>query len=371
MDEKRKNELFRRAARLALKARPSPNPRVGAVFARGGRIIGEGFHARAGEDHAEIAALKAAGAGARGSDLVVTLEPCPAWGRTPPCADALIAAGVRRVYVGCLDPNPAVAGGGIKRLRDAGIEVRLEEAQGAAGRLCGALIEEWRAFITTGLPFVRIKAAISLDGKMAAAGGDSQWISCAASRRRAHGMRARHDAVMVGIGTVLRDDPLLTVRDFPWKGPPPARIIVDTHLRTPPSSRLVATCREAPTLIAYGDGNGRELERKGVELIRCAVDGKTGRVDLKRLLEKLARRSLTSILVEGGSALITSLVEQSLADALTLFIAPLLVGGRSAVPLLAGRDIARISDAARLEDVRVRRSGDDVMLEGRLVAAKK
>ena len=362
MDDALKRKLFGRAVRLALTARPSPNPRVGAVLVKGGKVVATGLHRRAGEDHAEVAALKAAGGKAGGCDLLVTLEPCHTSGRTPPCTDAIIAAGIRRVHVGTLDPNPAVNGRGVEALRSAGVEVVLE--QGAVAALCRELIEEWAVFITTSVPFVRIKAAVSLDGKIAAAGGDSRWLSSEASRREAHRMRARHDAILVGLDTVVRDDPRLTVRDAPPSGDPPWRIIADTHLRTPPGSRLVRTASQVPTFIAHAMGDGKELRSLGVQTIRCALHD--GRVDLKDLFVKLGALSVTSVLVEGGSGLITSLVDRRLADALTLFVCPIIVGGKHAVPLVGGGGVEKIADALRLRDVVCRKIGDDLRLTGRL-----
>lgn len=363
MDERRKAGLLRRAARLALGARPSPNPRVGAVLVRGGRVVAEGRHERAGGDHAEVAAIRAAGGRAAGCDLVVTLEPCCTTGRTPPCTDAILRAGIRRVHAGAPDPNPRVAGRGIARLRAAGVETTV--AGGAPRALCERLVEEWARWITTGLPFVRVKAAVSLDGRIAAAGGDARWISNERSRREAHRMRARADAVMVGVGTVLRDDPLLTVRGVGWKGPAPARVVVDSRLRTPAGSRLARSAGEAPVIVAHTEGDGAALRAMGVELLRCAPDAQ-GRVDLADLVRRLGAREVTSILVEGGSALVTSLLARGLADALTLFVAPLLIGGAGAVPLVAGRAVDRVADALRLKDVRARRMGEDVVIEGRI-----
>jgi diaminohydroxyphosphoribosylaminopyrimidine deaminase/5-amino-6-(5-phosphoribosylamino)uracil reductase len=363
LDRKLKEKLFRRAAALALTARPSPNPRVGAILVKNGKVIAEGFHRMAGEDHAEAAALKKAGSRAAGAELVVTLEPCHTTGRTPPCTDAIVAAGVRRVHVGTLDPNPAENGRGVEALRAAGIDVIVEE--GPTEALCRRLIEEWALFITRHVPFVRIKAAVSLDGRIATAAGDSRWISSEASRKEVHRLRARHDAILVGLDTVVRDDPMLTVRGVSWKGPPPWRIVADTHLRIPVRSKLVRTAAQVPTFIACGANEKKEdLKRHGVQTLHCSIAD--GRVDLADLVGKLGRLSVTSVLVEGGSEIITSLIEKRLADAVTLYICPMIVGGKHAVPLVKGSGVEAIRDALRVRDVRWRKRGDEIVFSGRL-----
>ena len=363
MDKKLKEKLFRRALTLAASARPSPNPRVGAILVKNGKVVAEGFHLRAGEDHAEAAALKAAGARASGSELIVTLEPCHSWGKTPPCTDAVAAAGIRRVYVGTLDPNPAENGRGVEALKAAGIDVIVEK--GSLEAQCRQLIEEWAHFITRAVPFVRIKAAVSLDGRIATAAGDARWISSEASRKEVHRLRARHDAILVGLDTVVRDDPLLTVRHVPWKGAPPWRIVADTHLRTPVQSKLVQTAAEFPIFIACGANEKKEeLKKHGVQTIHCSIAD--GRVDLEDLIRKLGRLSVTSVLVEGGSQIITSLIEKRLADAVTLYICPIIVGGRHAVPLVSGRGVEAIRDSLKVRDVHWRKRGDEIVLTGRL-----
>ncbi len=363
MDRRLKEKLFRRAAALALSARPSPNPRVGAILVKSGKVIAEGFHRRAGEDHAEAAALKEAGSRAAGAELIVTLEPCHSWGRTPPCTDAIIAAGIRRVHVGTLDPSPAENGKGVETLRSAGIDVKVEK--GPVEARCRQLIEEWTHFITRGVPFVRIKAAVSVDGRIATAAGDSRWISSESSRREVHRMRARHDAVLVGLDTVVRDDPMLTVRSVPWKGDPPWRIVVDTHLRIPLRSKLVQTAAQVPTFIACGANvKKEELKKHGVQTIHCSLAD--GRVDLEDVIRKLGGLSVTSVLVEGGSQVITSLIEKGLADALTLYVCPIIVGGKHSVPLVSGRGVEAIGDALRIRHVQWRRRGDEIVLTGRL-----
>lgn len=362
MNKTLKKKLFRKAVKLAFSARPSPNPRVGAIVVKNGRVVAAGYHRRAGEDHAEIAALKAAGSHAQGSDLIVTLEPCHTRGRTPPCTEAIIKAKIKKVFVGTLDPNPSENGRGVETLKKAGVSVVVEE--GAIGEMCGELIEEWAKFITTSVPFVRIKAAVSVDGRIAAASGDSKWISSAGSRREAHRLRARHDAVMVGLYTITRDDPLLTVRNIPWKGDPPWRIVADTHLRTRLTSRIVQTAEEFPTFIAYGIGENKALKSHGVQTIKCKISD--GWIDIKDLFKKLGALSITSVLVEGGGRIITSLIEKRLADAVTLFICPIIIGGKNAVPLVAGEGVDKVSDALRLKNVKYAKRGDEIILTGKL-----
>ena len=357
-----KKNLVRRAVALARRARPSPNPPVGALIVKRGKVIATGFHARAGGDHAEIAALKAAGPRAAGAELIVTLEPCHLHGRTPPCTDAIIKANIKKVNIGTLDPSLAENGKSVEILRRAGVNVVVEE--GGEQALCAELIEPWKAFITTHLPYVRLKAAVSVDGKIAAAGGDAKWISGKASRKETHRLRSAHDAVMIGVRTLLQDDPRLTVRDVPFRGENPVRVIVDSHFRTPTRSKVVQGAGEVPTIVAFVDGNGSRLERRGVRTIRCRSRG--GKVSLADLLKKLGRLSITSVLVEGGGGLITSFLDQKLADAITLFIAPIIVGGTRSTCLAAGRDIEKINKALRIRDVRYRRLGDDMMLSGKL-----
>jgi diaminohydroxyphosphoribosylaminopyrimidine deaminase/5-amino-6-(5-phosphoribosylamino)uracil reductase len=242
---------MRAALEEARKAMPSPNPPVGAVVvSKDGRIVGQAFHARAGEEHAEALALAQAGDEARGGTLYVTLEPCNHQGRTPPCVDAVLTAGIRRVVLGCLDPNPSVVGGGAQRLRDAGVEVEVGVAQPEAR----ALIAPWTKFITTGMPYVGLKLALSLDGRISTRTGASKWVTGPEARAKVQELRSRHDAVAVGIGTALADDPRLTVRDVEAvpHGRVPVRVIFDSHLRLPLSSRLVTTARDVPTWLLTG-----------------------------------------------------------------------------------------------------------------------
>ncbi|MBE3599055.1 MAG: bifunctional diaminohydroxyphosphoribosylaminopyrimidine deaminase/5-amino-6-(5-phosphoribosylamino)uracil reductase RibD [Limnochordaceae bacterium] len=339
---------------LALAARgvgtTHPNPAVGAVLVRDGSVVGEGYHRKAGGPHAEVVALRQAGPMAEGATLYVTLEPCAHWGRTPPCADALIAAGVRRVVACTVDPNPKVLGRGFEKLRAAGVDVRLAgEPWGLKARKLNAAYEK---YITTGLPFVTLKVAMSLDGKIATASGESQWITGERARALGRRLRARHDAVMVGIGTALADDPLLTVRDIRGKPAPrqPLRVVVDSAGRLPPSARLVRSASpEAPVVVAVTDRAPGErvtaLRSAGLQVQAFPRDG-TGRVDLRSLLQWLASaREVTGVLVEGGATLHGAFLESGLVDALEVFVAPKLLGGASAVPAIGGRGASRIGEA--------------------------
>ncbi|WP_324668482.1 bifunctional diaminohydroxyphosphoribosylaminopyrimidine deaminase/5-amino-6-(5-phosphoribosylamino)uracil reductase RibD [Geochorda subterranea] len=310
-----------------------------------------GYHRRAGEPHAEVVALRQAGEAARGATLYVTLEPCAHWGRTPPCADALIQAGVRRVVACTLDPNPRVDGRGFARLAAAGVEVVL--ARGELRRRVRQLNAGYEKHVTTGLPYVTVKVAMSLDGKIATASGDARWISSEASRALVHRLRARHDAVMVGVGTVLADDPLLTARPGGRaRARQPLRVVVDSTARTPLASRLVTSAGPtAPVLVATTPrAPAQRLERlreRGIE-VRVLPQTADGRVDLGTLMAELGRRDVLDVLVEGGGTLAGSLVASGMADRLLVFVAPVILGGVTAPTPVGGAGVARIADAWRV-----------------------
>lgn len=341
----------------------SPNPMVGALVVSDGAAVGEGVHRRAGEPHAEVEALRAAGPEARGASLYVNLEPCVHRGRTPPCVDALLEAGIRRVVVGCLDPNPVVNGRGVEALRQAGVEVTVGVREEEARVLNRAFFK----FIATGRPLVTLKTAMTLDGKIAAWDGASRWITGEAARAEGHRMRAGADAILVGVGTVLRDDPELTVR-LPELGPrEPLRVVVDSRLRTPPEARLLKVGAPARTLIACVAGApaeaARALSARGVEVLGCPA--RDGRVDLDALLADLARRGVVSLLAEGGGELHASLLEAGLVDRVAIFVAPLLLGGRHA-PGPVGGSGRGLKEALRLGALEVRRIGRDLLIEADL-----
>jgi len=345
------------AARRGL-GRTSPNPAVGAVVVQGGRIVGRGHHARAGGPHAEVVALRVAGARARGADLYTTLEPCDHFGRTPPCSLAILEAGIRRVVVGSRDPNPLVRGRGMARLRRAGVEV----VRGVLDEECQHLNAPWFTFITEGRPHVTLKAAVTLDGKIATRDGDARWVSGPEARAWVHRKRDQVDAVLVGAGTARADDPALTARLPGGRGRDPIRVVLDTDLRLPPRLRLFRQRSPAPTLVAHASLRRRRLG-PGAELVRCRRG--PGGVDLRDLLAKLAARGITHLLVEGGAAVHARFLAEGLVDEVAIFVAPKILGG-DGLSLARGRGPARMAEALRLERVRVERVGDDVLVTGRV-----
>jgi diaminohydroxyphosphoribosylaminopyrimidine deaminase / 5-amino-6-(5-phosphoribosylamino)uracil reductase len=304
---------------------PSPNPHVGAVVVQRSKMVGAGHHERAGDDHAEVIALREAADAARGATLYVTLEPCNHDGRTPPCTNSILNAKVARVVVGCRDPNPHVAGGGIERLHEAGVRVDVGCREAEALRL----IAPWAKFVTTGIPYVTLKLALSLDGRIAARTGASKWVTGPEARARVHWLRAQHDAVVIGIGTALADDPQLTVRDAP--GPSPPRVVFDTKLRLPLTGHLVQTAREVPTwVVCTTDAPSsaeHELTERGVEVLRAPPSAE-GRIDPVFALKLLAGRGIVAAMVEGGAELAGSILAGRVADELHAFVAPILLGPR-------------------------------------------
>ena len=357
------NTFMRHALELARAAvgSTSPNPPVGAVVVKDGRIVGEGHTQPAGEEHAEIVALDQAGELARGSTLYVTLEPCSHQGRTPPCIDAIISAGVSEVHASVVDPNPKVSGRGLEQLRRAGILVTLGEGREDAEEL----IAPHAKFITTGTPLVTAKFAMSLDGKIATRTGDSKWITSEESRRYVHTLRAQSDAIMAGIGTVLADDPQLTARDADGTPLPrqPLRVIADSRGRLPPDAMLLK--QPGRTLVFVSDGAA--MQQSGLESSRAewiAAPGHDGRVDLQAVLSELGRRQITSLFVEGGGTLLGSLFDEGLVDRVIGFVAPMIVGGDNATSPVSGSGVERITDAMRLNGVRIERFGDDVAIMG-------
>ena len=363
MDEQRSldESYMREALRLAANARgrTSPNPMVGAVIVRGGVIVGSGWHRAAGEPHAEIHALRMAGALAHGATLYVTLEPCSHHGRTGPCAEAVIAAGIARVVTALSDPNPAVAGGGIERLRAAGIAV----VTGVCAEEARRQNEVFLKWVVTKRPFVTLKTAMTLDGKTASRTGASQWITGAAARARVHEWRDEHDAILVGIGTVLADDPRLTVRRTDRAGKNPVRVVLDSMARTPHDAKLL-TDGAARTIIAVTERADPKrtllLRACGAEVVTCGEDA----VDLPQLLGILGAQELTSVLVEGGGAVHWSFLSAGLADKMRVFIAPLLMGGTDAPTAVGGMGFDSPQAALRLRDMTVEQIGADILVTG-------
>lgn len=353
------------ALRLAEQARgrTSPNPMVGAVVVKHGRIISRGFHAKAGEPHAEALALRKAGTAARGAALYVTLEPCSHRAkRTPPCTPLVTASGVKRVVVAMIDPNPRVSGGGIRAIRRAGIEVVTGVLKDEAERLNEAFIKH----VTSGLPFVTMKIAQTLDGRIATASGESKWITGPEARLEGHRLRDRNDAILVGINTVLKDDPSLTAR-IPG-GRDPVRVIVDSRLRIPLNAKVLVQRSPAPTLIATiaaaPKARVRRLQDAGVEVLVVPSTG--GRVDLKALLRKLGKRDFQSLLIEGGSEVHASALAAGVVDKVVLFIAPMLMTGRDSLPSIGGRSPRKLSQAVQFREAEASAVGDDLMIEGYL-----
>ncbi len=355
---------MRMALRLAEKARgrTSPNPMVGAVVVKQGAVISRGYHKKAGELHAEAIALKKAGKAAKNATLYVTLEPCSHTNkRTPPCTPLVVQSGVRRVVVAMIDPNPQVSGNGIKTLKRAGVAVVSGVLEAQARRLNEAFIKH----ITTGMPFVTLKVAQTLDGKTATASGESKWITGDEARVEGHRLRDGNDAILVGINTVLRDDPSLTAR-IP-SGRDPVRIIVDSTLRVPLNAKIIRQRSSASTIIATissSKARTRNLQDAGAEVL--LVKSAAGRVDLRDLMKKLGDRGIMSVLIEGGSEIHASAIEAGIADKIAVFIAPMLMTGRDSLCSIGGISPARLSQAVRLHNVSVRSIGQDFLVEGYL-----
>lgn len=353
--------MMARALDLARRGtgRVEPNPLVGCVIALRSRILGEGYHKRFGGPHAEIEAIRACGSSVRGATVYVTLEPCCHTGKTPPCVDALIDAGVRRVVVAMVDPHRHAAGRGLKQLRRAGILTETGLCHDQAAELLAPCLTRLHLH----RPFVIAKWAQSLDGRLSTAEGDSQWISNEASRRLVHRIRARVDAIMVGSGTVLKDDPLLTARGVPIRRRA-VRVIVDARLRVPLKSQLVTTARHDPTLIlttrkAAQSVKAQRLQRLGVQVEACR--SRKGKIDLANVLEELSGRGMTNILVEGGPTLLTSFFEKNFVDEAYVFTAPIFIGGRDARSALGGKGISSVAAAMKPRTVSIRKMDDNVL----------
>lgn len=361
-------KFMRLALRLAEKGRglTNPNPMVGAVVVREGKIVGQGYHHHAGEAHAEILALQEAGEKARGATLYLNLEPCAHFGRTPPCTEAILNAGIKRVVAGMIDPNPLVSGRGVSRLRRAKVQVDV----GLLAEECRRLNAPFVKYITTGKPLITLKVAVSMDGKVATNRGEARWISSAESRKYVHKLRQNVDAIVVGIGTVLQDDPLLTVRLPSLKKPrQPWRVIVDSNLRIPLRSQIVKTAKHYPTLVATTNSAPlyqiKKLEKANVKVLIVAKD-RQGKVQLIALMEQLAKQGILSVLLEGGPTLNASALQEKLVDRLLFFIAPKLIGGEKAPGAIGGKGINRLKDAIRVKNLRLRKLGIDLLLEGEI-----
>lgn len=343
--------------------RVSPNPMVGAVVVQRGRIVGRGYHHRAGTPHAEVHALAQAGEKARNADLYVNLEPCSHFGRTPPCADAIIASRIRKVVIGMGDPNPLVSGRGTARLARAGIEI----ISGVLEEECRTLNEAYIKYITRGVPFVILKVASSLDGKIATASGDSRGLTSPPSIRAVHRLRDRVDAILVGIGTVEADDPLLTTRLPGRPGTDPVRVIVDSRLRISPRARVFNPDSAAGVIMAT-TGRAPRAKKERLERIGgvsfITADGRDGRVDLRKLMRRLGKRGISSLLIEGGTGISTSALASGIVDKIIFFYAPKIIGGRLSYGITAGEGVASVEKALAVHNLAIKRYGDDILVEG-------
>lgn len=360
---------MRRALELAQggSGRVSPNPLVGAVIVRDGEVIGEGFHARYGDLHAEAAAIRATrdrGLDPTGATMYVTLEPCAHTGKQPPCSDAVIAAGISRIVIGSEDPTEKASGRGPGSMRDEGIAV--EFIDGAEATACRQLNQPFRKHAKTGTPLVVLKSAVTLDGRTATGDGDSKWVSGESSRELVHRWRYELDSIAVGINTAVADDPLLTAR-APDATRQPKRIVFDSKARLPLHSRLVQTVSEAPLIVVAGIGASRQaidgLTNAGAEVIVCGGDGPT---HVESALIELGRRNVTSLMLEGGPKLVGAFVDAGLIDELRLFVAPKLLGGAEAKPLAGGRGKSRMSMAQEAVSMEWERSGEDLLIRARM-----
>ncbi|MBI5598831.1 MAG: bifunctional diaminohydroxyphosphoribosylaminopyrimidine deaminase/5-amino-6-(5-phosphoribosylamino)uracil reductase RibD [Deltaproteobacteria bacterium] len=376
------HERFMRVALVLARkglGRTSPNPAVGAIVVKNGDIAGRGYHKKAGLPHAEIIALEEAGERAKGADLYVTLEPCVHFGRTPPCADAILRAGIKRVVIGAKDPNPKVNGKGMRRLEKAGVRV----IKGILADKCRALNEAYGKHIKTGMPFVILKLASSLDGRISTAAGESKWITSLESRKYVHRLRSTVDCVMVGSGTVIKDDPRLTVRLV--RGRNPARAVVDSGLKIPLDSIFFSGGSDFPlpsgeracpgldpgvgvrgkifvfTTVKASKKKIKLMEEKGAKVI--IVPTAEGGVSLKRVLRELGRNGITSVMIEGGSRLAAGALKEGVVDRVVFFVAPLIIGG-DGVPSIGDLGIKGVKKAFRIRDMKTKRVGGDIMVEG-------
>lgn len=355
-----KQDYMRLALDIAKKGRghTSPNPMVGCVVVRNQRIIAEGYHERYGGFHAERNALTRCKEDLTGAELYVTLEPCCHYGNTPPCTEIIIERGISKVYVGCMDPNPQVAGKGVRTLREHGIAVET----GILEEECLALNEIFFHYITTKMPYVAMKYAMTMDGKIASHTGDSKWVTGEEARHHVHELRKHYSAIMVGIGTVLADDPMLNCRIE--EGVDPVRIICDSRLRTPLDSQIVKTAKEIPTIICYDKGQEEKLDalrNAGVEVMRIANKGK---VDIHAVMKELASRGIDSVLVEGGGIFHGAMLKSGLVKKIYCYIAPKLIGGEDAKSPVEGTGFPLMREALDVSDIEIIKLGKDICISG-------
>jgi len=343
------------------KGRTTPNPLVGAVVVKDGQVVGQGYHQKAGGPHAEVFALDEAGEKAQGATIYVTLEPCSHYGRTPPCTKKIIAAGIKKVVVAMIDPNPKVAGRGIEQLKHAGIEVVV----GVEEEKARALNEVFLKYITTGQPFVILKTGMSLDGKIATKTGESRWITGPEARAYVHQIRDEVDAIMVGIGTVMHDNPQLTTRLPDCKAKDPIRVIVDSKGQIPLDAQVLNLQSQTRTIVAATS----QIPPKKIELLQekgaqvLIIEEQDGQVNMHKLLEQLGKLEITSILLEGGSTLNGTMVREKLIDKIFFFIAPKIISGRNAPGPIGGDGIENLEEALFLKQGQMKRVGDDWLIE--------
>ncbi|MBI5233167.1 MAG: bifunctional diaminohydroxyphosphoribosylaminopyrimidine deaminase/5-amino-6-(5-phosphoribosylamino)uracil reductase RibD [Deltaproteobacteria bacterium] len=359
---------MRLAAGLAKKGlgRTSPNPCVGAIVVRSGKVVGKGYHRKAGLSHAEVAAIEDAGRLAKGAVLYVTLEPCDHYGRTPPCTMRIMDAGIKEVYIGTIDPNPIVSGRGVKRLISAGIKVNI----GILEKECKAINEAYEKYITKNLPFVTVKLAASMDGRIATIRGESRWITSKASRTHVHRLRALVDAVMVGGGTLKKDDPALTVRHVPGKDP--VKVVLTSSFNISSKASVFKGLKQGERLIIFTSFNApddrvRSAVKMGAEVVmfKKTKDG----ISLKQVLRELAKRAITSVMIEGGARLAASALRQGLVDKVIFFYSPRIIGG-DGLSMVGDLGLKRLSYAVRLRDIKATPIGEDLMVEGYIKAKK-
>jgi len=340
----------------------APNPMVGAVVVKDGRVVGAGYHQRAGGPHAEVNAIDVAGSQAKGATLYVTLEPCNHTGRTPPCTRKIIEAGIQRVVFAMHDPNPAVAGGGAEFLKQLGVRVTAGVCREQAQKLNEAFVK----YVVSGRPFVIAKCAATLDGRIATRTGDSKWVTGEEARRFVHRLRHAVDAILVGVNTVRTDNPSLTTRLPGGPGKDPVRIILDTHLSIPPDAGLLRQASDSDTILVAGEAVGADkkaaLEHPGVRVLESAL--KNGMIDMHALMQQLGAMKITSVLIEGGSRVLASAFAAGIVDKIFFFYAPKILGGDDGVPICRGRGAEFMRESIAVANIEVHRFGDDVLIEG-------
>jgi diaminohydroxyphosphoribosylaminopyrimidine deaminase/5-amino-6-(5-phosphoribosylamino)uracil reductase len=345
------------------KGRVSPNPLVGALVVKGDHIVGQGYHARYGDQHAETKALEEAGSEAKGATIFINLEPCCHHGQTPPCVDEIIKAGISKAVISVKDPNPIVNGKSIEILKSKGIEVKL----GIQEKTASKLNEFFFKYITTGTPFVMLKSGMSLDGKVATKTGESKWVTSEPSREYVHQLRNQMDATLVGIETILRDNPRLTTRLKNSKGRDPIRVVIDSLLRIPIRMRIFTQESDAGNTIitTYNAPIDRikKIEASGAKVLFVKPKGRN-RVDMQAMVKELGKLQITSLLIEGGPGINASAIQEGIVDKVIMFIAPIIIGGKIAPSTIQGDGIARLEDAVRIHNIKTKRLGDDLKVEG-------